>query len=152
MKYKYFLLSFFPCPFSLKALAFLHPLHPHLLACQFLFLFSPKRTASVLNIFLINIYHLWKNMLTHQLSLKESICEKNFLQLIYIKIAVAPISFLAVSNSLILVNYKKCIFRILQILFNSWFYNLLLWNILSFIHKQQNQCCGCNQLVGHNSV
>ena len=60
-------------------------------------------------------------MLTHQLSLKESICEKNFLQLVYIKIAVAPISFLPVSNSLILVNYKKCIFRILQILLTAGF-------------------------------
>ena len=45
-----------------------------------------------------------------------------------------PVSLLAVSNSLILVNCKKCILNFTDT-FNSWFCNLLLWNILSFIHS-----------------
>ena len=47
-----------------------------------------------------------------------------------------PVSFLAVSNSLIiLVNWKKCIFRILQILLTAGCV-IYLWNIVSFIQNK----------------
>ena len=59
-------------------------------------------------------------MFTNQASLKKLICQKMF-HITYIKTGVAPVSFLAVSNSLILVNYKKHIFRILQILLTAGF-------------------------------
>ena len=60
-------------------------------------------------------------MLTNQAPLKKSICEKMF-HITYIKIGVPPRQlFSAVSNSLILVNCKKYIFRILQILLTAGF-------------------------------
>ena len=45
-----------------------------------------------------------------------------------------PVSLLAISNSLILVNCKKCILNFSDTL-NSCFCILLLWNILSFIRS-----------------
>ena len=65
-----------------------------------------------------------KNMLAHQVSLKESICEEMF-PITTSKQVLLPISLLAVSNSLILVNCKKCILNFTDT-FNSWFCNLLL--------------------------
>ena len=58
----------------------------------------------------------------------------------YIKIGVAPISFLVVSNSLILVKCKKCSFRILQILLTAsfviYYYEIYSDSFIhSFIHS-----------------
>ena len=77
-------------------------------------------------------------MLTHLLaSLKESICEKMF-PITYtpklVFILPPPASFLAVSNSLVLVNCKKCIFRTLQILLTAGFLSYY-YEIYSFIHS-----------------
>ena len=64
-------------------------------------------------------------MLTHQASLKESICEKMF-PITYIKVSVASRGLIScVINSLILVNCKKCISNFTNT-FNSWFCNLPL--------------------------
>ena len=54
-------------------------------------------------------------MLTRQASLKELICEEMF-PITYIKIGLLSVSLLAVSNSLILVNCKKCILNFTDIL------------------------------------
>ena len=61
-----------------------------------------------------------------------------------------PVSSLAVSNSLILVNCKKCILDFTDT-FNSWFCNLLLWNMLSFIHSFIHSFSRSRPLSGHAS-
>ena len=75
MKWKYFLFSFFSCPFSLFPSSIISlsyfTLSVILLSSVFI-----QKIASAFN---INIDHIYEeNMLTHQGSLKESICEKMF--------------------------------------------------------------------------
>ena len=76
------------------------------------------------------------NMLTHQALRKESICAKKiFLELTSTQVLLL-VSFLAVNKNLTLVNYKKCIFRILQILLTAGFViNYYQIYSHSFIHS-----------------
>ena len=100
MKCKYFLFSFFSCPFSFSPSSF-SILHLHfdlqkgnyniLLNSPVIFLssfFHQKQHLSLTYSSLtFTIYEV--NRLTHQASLKESICEEMF-PITYIKIGVAP--------------------------------------------------------------
>ena len=83
MKCKYFLFSFFSCPFSLSPSSLISLPYFTLSVIPLSSVFVQK-IASVFNIFLINIDHI-----THQASLKEPICEK-MSPITYIKIGVAP--------------------------------------------------------------
>ena len=134
MKCKYFLFSFFSSPFNLSSSSlislsyFLVQKNSPVILLSSVFL---QKIASVVNIFLINIYHirrihsntpgfsyrinLWRNV---SYNLHQNRC-------------CSPSTY---SNSLILGNCKKCILNFTDT-FNSWFCNLLLWNILSSIHS-----------------
>ena len=83
------------------------------LFCHFPFLcFLPQRlcySSLIIYYSSLTLTRYKENMLTNQASLKKSICEKMF-HITYIKKGVAPSSFLAVSNNLILVNCKKMFF------------------------------------------
>ena len=80
----FFLLFFQPFFILFYILIFLY------LVCHFPFLcFSPKDQHLPLNYSSLTFTIYEKNILTHQTSLKESICEKVF-PITYIKISVAP--------------------------------------------------------------
>ena len=90
---------FFPCPFKpfsiLSNIFILIQLPPcvvyHLCNCIFLSFILQKIASAIClshTLFLIIIDHYEENMLTHQTSLKELLCEKMFpITLSYIKIA-----------------------------------------------------------------
>ena len=114
MKCKHFLFSFFSCFYSFSSSSYIP-----LLFFNWSVIFFPCVSPPTIIIYpayssiTFTIYE--ENMLTHQAYLKESLCEKKyFLQLASTQVLL-PVNFLAVSNSLILVNCTKCIFRTLQI-------------------------------------
>ena len=127
MKCKYFLFSFFSCPFSLFSssliLIFLY------LSVVFLSCVLPlkdQHLSITYSSLTLTIYK--ENILTHQASLKKLICEKNVSYIARYdnflatskQVLLPVISFLAVSvsnrQSHIISKLQKCIFRILQIL------------------------------------
>ena len=117
--------SFFSCPFSLSSFS---------LMSLFFFTWSviffscpppPKDQHLSLTYSSLTLIIYKENMLTHQPSLKESICEKMF-PITCIKICVAPCQLFSCYQQLHISKLQKMYFQNFTDTFNSWFCNLLL--------------------------
>ena len=88
MKCKYFLFYFFSCSFSLSSFSLISSFF-FTWSVIFLSCVSPKDQHLPLTYSSLTLTIYEENMLTHQASLKESICEKMF-PITYIRIGVTP--------------------------------------------------------------